>query len=164
MPLGILAEGDERAGDFALELLTWSSDLAIISNGPCNISDAQRQNLEAYNIAVYEKKIAKLVGSDGILQKIIFEDGTQIARRALFFNYFSPQKSPLAEQLGCQIDEHGSVVVGHNESTNVPGLFVAGDASKYTPQAIIAAAEGFRAAVAINNALQAQSLRASKKS
>ncbi len=158
MPLGILAKGDERAAEFALELLTWSSDIAILSDGPCNISNEQRKALESYNIAVYEKRILRLIGENGVLKKVVFEDNEQLARRALFFNTFSPQKSPLAEQLGCKIDEHGSVVVGHNESTNIPGLFVAGDASKYTPQAIIAAAEGFRAAVAINNSLQARLL------
>jgi thioredoxin reductase len=38
--------------------------------------------------------------------------------------------------------------------TNIPGLYVAGDASRDVQFVIVAAAEGAKAAVAINTALQ----------
>ena len=43
--------------------------------------------------------------------------------------------------------------------TNVPRLFVAGDASRDAQFVVVAAAEGVKAAVAINKALQSEELR-----
>ena len=50
--------------------------------------------------------------------------------------------------------EKGAVRTGRCETTNVPGLFVAGDASKATQFVIVAAAEGAEAAVEINRSLE----------
>ena len=43
--------------------------------------------------------------------------------------------------------------------TNVPRVFVAGDASRDAQFVVVAAAEGVKAALAINKALQAEGLR-----
>jgi len=59
----------------------------------------------------------------------------------------------LVEQLGCVLNPDRSVATGPHESTNVPGLFVAGDASENVKLAIVAAAEGTEAAFAINVSL-----------
>jgi len=47
------------------------------------------------------------------------------------------------------------VKTDHLGLTRVPGLYVAGDASRDVQFVIVAAAEGAKAAVAINKALQA---------
>jgi thioredoxin reductase len=47
---------------------------------------------------------------------------------------------------------------GEHEETNVPGLFVAGDASRRVQLAIVAAAEGAEAAFAINTELLKEDL------
>ena len=43
-------------------------------------------------------------------------------------------------------------------NTNVPGVFVAGDASRDAQFVIVAAAEGVKAALAINQAIQKEEL------
>jgi thioredoxin reductase len=43
--------------------------------------------------------------------------------------------------------------------TNVPGVFVAGDASRDAQFVVVAAAEGVKAALAINQALQREELQ-----
>ena len=48
----------------------------------------------------------------------------------------------------------GTVKTDHLGRTGVPGVYVAGDASHDVQFAIVAAAEGAKAAVAINKALQ----------
>ena len=48
---------------------------------------------------------------------------------------------------------------GTLSDTNVPRLFVAGDASRDAQFVVVAAAEGVKAAVAINKALQSEELR-----
>ena len=57
--------------------------------------------------------------------------------------------------LGCELTKQGLVRTDHLGQTCVPGLYVAGDASHDVQFVVVAAAEGAKAAVAINKALQA---------
>ena len=71
-------------------------------------------------------------------------------RRALFFTTGQFQRSDLSIRLGCEINEKGTVRTGKYETTHLPGLYVAGDASRAVQWVIVAAAEGAEAAFAIN--------------
>lgn len=73
---------------------------------------------------------------------------------AMFFNTGQVQRSDLPRLLGCRIDEHGGVVTTAKQRTGVPGLFLAGDADRDVQFAIVAAAEGATAAVAMNREMQ----------
>jgi thioredoxin reductase len=80
--------------------------------------------------------------------------GEALVRRALFFNTGQHQCSPLAAKLSCKFTDKGGVATGEYEvTTNVPGLYIAGDASRDVQLVIIAAAEGAKAAFAINKVL-----------
>ena len=59
----------------------------------------------------------------------------------------------LARKLGCQITRKGAIRCGQYEATSVPGVFVAGNLIKDVQLAIVAAAEGTRAAFGINRSL-----------
>ena len=77
-----------------------------------------------------------------------------------FSNHSIAGQSPqcdLPRQLGCEITPRGVVKTDHLGHTRVPGLYVVGDASRDVQFAIVAAAEGAKAAVAINKALQGRS-------
>jgi thioredoxin reductase len=63
------------------------------------------------------------------------------------------QQCALAQKLGCPPGERGVVDTDGWEWTTVPGLYVAGDASRDVQLAIVAAAEGARAAFDINRSL-----------
>ena len=78
---------------------------------------------------------------------------------ALFFTSGQHPQSPIAISLGCRLTPRGVVNTGTLCDTNVPGVFVAGDASRDAQFAIVAAAEGVKAAVAINKTLQHQELQ-----
>jgi thioredoxin reductase len=71
----------------------------------------------------------------------------------LFFNTDQLQRSDLPEQLGCTLDDD-QVQTGRKQRTSVPGLYLAGDADGDVQFAIVAAAEGATAGVAINRELQ----------
>jgi thioredoxin reductase len=84
----------------------------------------------------------------------VFGDGRTLKRAALFFNTGQHQRSPLAEALGCEFDDRGGVVTAELDvSTCVPGVYVAGDASRDVQLIVVAAAEGVKAAFAINKQL-----------
>ena len=63
------------------------------------------------------------------------------------------QASDLATGLGCILTKKGVIETEAYERTAVPGLYVAGDASRHVQLSIVAAAEGAEAAFAINTEL-----------
>ncbi|MEO5895193.1 MAG: NAD(P)/FAD-dependent oxidoreductase [Vicinamibacterales bacterium] len=151
-PIAIYGRG-ERGYGLSLELTPWSRDLVLCSDGPCELEDGKVERLRRNGITVREAKIARLEGDAGILQRIVFRDGTSLERRALFFTTGQSQQSELAQGLGCTINEKGTVLTGKYETTHLRGLFVAGDASRAVQWVVVAAAEGAEAAFAINTDL-----------
>ena len=91
--------------------------------------------------------------TDGQLEAVVFESGRRLPRRALFFDTPCVSHSQLARKLGCQITRKGAIRCGQYEATSVPGVFVAGNLIKDVQLAIVAAAEGTRAAFGINRSL-----------
>ena len=157
-PIAIYGRGDRGVG-LSLELTVWSRDLVLCTDGPAGIEDTDRERLERNGIAVREQKIARLEGEDGILRCVVFEGGETLPRRALFFTTGQLQRSELAVALGCEINDKGTVHTGKYETTHLPGLFVAGDASRAVQWVIVAASEGAEAAFAINTDLIKEDLR-----
>jgi thioredoxin reductase len=153
-PLGVYGKGDKGAG-FALMMRLWSSDVMLCTDGPTTISTEMQSRLEQHRIAVRPEEIARLEGdNEGHLQRICFTDGRVLERAALFFTTGCSQRSNLWERLGCKRDEKGGIVSDPvTEESSVPGVYVAGDASRDVLLIAVAIAEGAKAAVAINRAL-----------
>lgn len=151
-PIAIYGRGEKGKG-LALELTAWSRDLVLCTDGPSELSAEDLTRLACNNIAVREEPIARLEGTDGVLERIDFVGGETLARRSLFFSTGHHQRSDLAAKLGCKFTEKGAVETGEYEVTDIPCLYVAGDASRHVQLVIVAAAEGAEAAFAINTAL-----------
>lgn len=153
-PLAVYATGDHKAGGLALELLLWSDDVVLCSDGPSGLTELYRERLDRHGVAVCEERICRLEPKEGGVFEIIFEHGPSLPRRALFFNTGRRQSTDLAARLGCEMyEEAGCKIDDKRQASSVPGLYVAGDASRDVLQAIVAASEGAEAAIAINTAL-----------
>jgi thioredoxin reductase len=150
-PVAVYGEG-EKAVRYAMLLRQWTDDLVLCTDGS-KLSAEHAGLLKKSGIAVREQKISRLEGKDGCLQAVLFAGGERLGRRALFFTTGQHPRSPLLEKLGCRFDEEGGVACNAEGQTSVPGVFVAGDVSRDVQLAIIAAAEGARAALAINKSL-----------
>lgn len=148
--------GADAAG-LALGLKTWSPDVVICTHGT-RIDTRQRARLERNGIAVRSAPITRLVHDGGMLQAIEFRRGEPIGCDALFFATGQHPQSQLAISLGCTLTRKGTVETGTLCDTNVPRVYVAGDASRDAQFVVVAAAEGIKAAVAINKALQSEEL------
>jgi thioredoxin reductase len=151
-PIAIYGRGERGIG-LALELTVWSRDLVLCTDGPAELDDKDRDRLARNGIAVREQPVARLEGTDGILQQIVFKTGERLPRRAMFFTTGQSQRSELAISLGCEITDKGTVPTGKYETTHLRGLFVCGDASRAVQWVIVAASEGAEAAFAINTDL-----------
>jgi thioredoxin reductase len=161
-PLAVYGVGD-AGRRLALEMTMWSRDLVLCTHGSTELEERDRQRLEGLGIQVRVEHIERLEGKDGILSAIVFGNGERLPRRALFFAPDERQRSDLAAKLGCDFTERGVVRTGEYEQSNVPGLYVAGDASRRVQLAIVAAAEGAEAAFAINTALLKEDLAAEQR-
>lgn len=152
-PLVVYGRG-ERALEFALELLAWSHDVVLCTDGPPALSPPQLARLARHHVQLDSRRVERLeIDDHATLAAVCFTDGARLPRKALFFLPDQEQRSPLPRSLGCAFDDEGSVVCERHVATDVPGLYVAGNASRGLQLALIAAAEGTVAAFEINNAL-----------
>jgi thioredoxin reductase len=156
-PLAVYGRGESGFG-LSLELLLWSRDLVLLTDGPAQLSGEELNRLAHHEIKLREDPIARLEGSNGALERVVFANGEELPRTAMFFSTGQHQASGLAQRLGCQFTEQGCVDTGDYETTNVPGLYVAGDSSGLVQFVIVAASEGAQAAVAINKELLKEDL------
>ena len=151
-PVAIWGRG-EQGLSLALGLTAWTDDLVLCTDGPSGLSAEELEQLGREGIEVREERVLRLEGHEGKLEQIVFGSGESLARQALFVCAGQHQRSALAQKLGCRFTSKGAVDTGTCEATDVPGLYVAGDASKEAQFAIVAAAEGAEAGMAINKAL-----------
>ena len=158
-PLAIYGRGRRGVG-LSLELTGWSRDLVLCTDGPSEIDADGVAELERAGILLRQDRILRLEGQEGTLHRIFFESGEALPRRALFFTTGQIQQSHLAVGLGCELNHKGTVRTGKYETTHLPGLYVAGDASRAVQWVVVAAAEGAEAAFAMNTDLLREDLDA----
>ncbi|MDE8562525.1 NAD(P)/FAD-dependent oxidoreductase [Anoxybacillus rupiensis] len=152
-PLVLISENN-NAFHMAKMVYQWSKDLVVCTNGNKIISETEEQVLKRKGIIIKEKPILKLSGSDGKLEKVVFEDGTEINRSGGFVTTDLEQPNDLAKSLGCEVNKNGRVIVDVLGRSNVEGVYAAGDVSVVGPsQLVIAAAQGTCAAMGVNSDL-----------
>lgn len=152
----IAALGDPTSpAGLALSLLTWSTNVIACTNAAARVPPSQRRQLARHRIPLYESRIVRLDHDHGRVRRLVFEDGTDVACQCVFFASPQSQQCPLAERLGCEFTDKGTVKTDRLGRSCVPGLYVVGDASRDVQFVVVAAAEGAKAGVAINQALQA---------
>jgi thioredoxin reductase len=152
--LAVYGRGDSGI-ELALHLLTWSSDVLLFTDGGAPDAHA-RSRLARHRVSVRTERVERVVANDGHLAGVALSGGDTIACDTLFLKMEQRQHSPLAERLGARATPSTGIVTDDLERCGVPGLFIAGDASKDVLLAVVAAAEGARAAFAINAELQSE--------
>ena len=156
-PVAVYGQGD-KGTNFAMLLRQWTDDLILCTDGS-PLSAEQKDCLRRRGVEVREQAIESLMEKNGCLEAIRFKAGEVLSRRALFFTTDQHPRSPLLESLGCTYDKKGGLACDEDGKTNIPGVYVAGDVSREVQLAIIAAAEGARAALAVNRYLLDQDLK-----
>ena len=150
----VMGEKVSPAG-LALSLKTWSEDVVVCTNNRrVRIPPAQRAQLVANRIRIYDAAIERVTHADGRVVAVVLGSGEEVPCDAIFFTAPQEQHCHLARELGCEFTRKGTVKTDHLGHTCVPGIYVVGDASRDVQFVIVAAAEGAKAGVAINKALQ----------
>lgn len=149
-----------KGGPFqlALSMKTWSNNVILLTDGEQRISSKWKARLNSAGIEIIKSKITGLLGDGSVLKQIEFADHEPIDRDVIFFSAGYRQNSDFAVKLGCNLSNKGTVLFDKKQRTNIEGVFVAGDASMDMKFVVVAAAEGAKAGVAINIALQEESI------
>ena len=155
--IAVLGAGTASPAALALSLTTWSAQIVVCSNGRARIQAAHRQQLAVRQVIVRDGRIARVDHHDGQVRQLVFEDGGTQACDAIFFAAPQSQQCELARRIGCEFNRKGTVKTDLSGKTCVAGIYVAGDASRDVQFVVVAAAEGAKAGVAINKALQLSS-------
>jgi thioredoxin reductase len=150
--LGVLG-GGEGAANLARLLTTWSDDVTVFTGLPPWLQQQQQDWLGRKGVRFLAERVTGFDAEGDRLRQVLRADAPPVPCDALFVSGGQHQRSPLVQKLGCGVGPRGTVETGKCESTNVPGLFVAGDASDDAQLVIVAASEGAEAAIEINRSL-----------
>ncbi|WP_405112954.1 NAD(P)/FAD-dependent oxidoreductase [Paenibacillus sp. FSL K6-1217] len=134
-------------------LYGWTKQFTVCTNGPDELSDAEREELRAHDIPLFDTPIREISSSKGMVNHVKLMDGTEIPCTGIFFKPELLPGSDLPQSLGCRISEMGILEVGEFGQTSVPGIYAAGDAATMMHQSIAAAASGALTAAAMNGEL-----------
>jgi thioredoxin reductase len=131
----------------ALMIRGWSDDVVLLTDGPADLDDEQRQKLAAAGIPVDERPLADLKIEDDSLSAIGFTEGEDLGRDALMVAPKQYQRSDLPQQFGVRVSDptpmaEDALEVDAFKRTSVDGIFAAGDLAGDLPQVSIAAAAG----------------------
>ncbi len=126
----------------------WSQDLLVCTNGRENLAPTQKLELQRKGIIIIEQPIIDLIGTDGQLEQIVFQDGTSVRREAGFVGPQWIQATPFGAELGCAMNAMNAIAVDPFGRTSIPGVYAAGDAT-FSMSLITSTAEGYRAGTGV---------------
>ncbi|MFF8717614.1 NAD(P)/FAD-dependent oxidoreductase [Streptomyces sp. NPDC015184] len=136
----------------ALLLRQWSDDIVFLTH-TLELSEQEREQLEAFGVNVVEGHAVRLVVDDDRLRGIELTDGRVIPRTTAFLFPRPAPRDDLLALLDCAKDDQGWVVTDRAGRTSVPGVWAAGNVVDPRAQVIVAAGMGSTAAFAINTDL-----------
>ncbi|MEO7716080.1 MAG: NAD(P)/FAD-dependent oxidoreductase [Capsulimonas sp.] len=141
---------DEVSVHKSILVSDWSADVTLLTNGGNWLTQEHRDRLALRNIRVEETPVARLVPRGRELDAVEFQDGRRVPYGAMFVGTRVSLASPLAEQLGCEIEEgmQGPMIKTNDfKETTVAGVYAAGDAARMMHNATLASADGVLAGV-----------------
>jgi len=148
----------EGVVESATMFLGWTKGLTLLTDGRAGYAPALRAWLAAQGVKVEDDRVERVEGAEGRLTAVVLAGGRRLTPAALFVRTTLKPRSGLAESLGCALvaegPKAGMVRTGPMGATDVPGLFVVGDASDGgVPTVASAVAEGATAAAFATRAL-----------
>jgi thioredoxin reductase (NADPH) len=109
--------------------------------------------LKALNIPVLDQPIKCVVSKSSEIGGIELEGGMSLDCERLYFAIGQYPADDLGAQLECKRDEMGRLVIDERNHTSVQNVYAAGDIAPGPQMAIVAAASGAIASIAIHASL-----------
>jgi thioredoxin reductase (NADPH) len=150
-PVFVMGTGDSAAY-VAMIMLNFTDEVDLLTRGEEPAwSDETGRMLEAHPVDVVHEEIESMEkGEDGWLEAFGFADGTRREYRGGFPMYGSEYNTALAESLGVDLADDGSIAVDGHGRTNVDGVYAVGDVTPGHNQIPVAMGQGAKAGIAIH--------------
>ncbi|QNK70438.1 NAD(P)/FAD-dependent oxidoreductase [Variovorax sp. PAMC26660] len=143
--------------DHALLIAEWGpTTLFLNGNNADALDDEVRQKLQARGVTIEPGRVVGLEGAAPDLAGLRIDDGRLVPIDALYVAPRPRMGSPLAEQLGCAIDDGPVAPMIRTDmfkATTVRGVYAAGDIATPFQNATLASADGVFAGVAVHRSL-----------
>ena len=142
----------ESAAHVAMIMLNFTDEVDVLLRGEePEWSDETDQQLRAHPIDIIDEEISGMNrGEDGWLESFEFEDGTVREYKGGFPMYGSNYNAELADILGIDRNDDGTVAVDDHGRTSVDGVSAVGDLTPGHNQIPTAMGEGARAGIGIH--------------
>ncbi|MDM4768967.1 NAD(P)/FAD-dependent oxidoreductase [Solimonas sp. SE-A11] len=148
--IGVLAVGPNSM-HHALMLPHWGR-VTFFINGSFEPDAEQRAALQARGVRIETRRVRRLADT----ATVELEDDERVVLDGLFTATHMTMASPLAQQLGCELDESP---MGHYirtdalKQTTVPSVFACGDAARMAGNVALAVGDGAQAGASAHRAM-----------
>jgi thioredoxin reductase (NADPH) len=147
----VMGHGDSAA-HVAMIMLNFTDDVDLLLRGEAPTwSDETDRRLRGHPVDVVSEAVTGMTtGEDGWLESFEFADGTVREYRGGFALYGSDYANGLAAELGCDLNDDGTVTVDDHGRTSADGVFAVGDLTPGHNQIPVAIGEGAEAGIALH--------------
>jgi len=149
-PVYVMGTGNSAAF-VAMIMLNFTDEVDLLLNGDDPTWDDEvGAQLRAHPVDVIEAAVTDVENdSEGWLAAMSFADGTTRSYRGGFAMYGSDYNTDLAEQLGCDLTDDGTIAVDDHGQTSVDGVYAVGDVVPGHNQIPVAMGQGAKAGIDI---------------
>ncbi|WBV41407.1 NAD(P)/FAD-dependent oxidoreductase [Pseudoroseomonas cervicalis] len=149
-PLGVLASSPSWFHQ-AMLIPEWGPTTLFLQDQAAD--EAQRAALAARGVRIEPRRVLAVTGARAAMQ---LEDGESIALAGLFLQPRIAFASPVAESLGCAMEEGPMgryLRTDPRRATSIPGVFAAGDVARGAGSVSLAVGDGAMAGAALHQSL-----------
>jgi thioredoxin reductase len=153
----VIGKGRKAVG-MALALTTWTRQIVICTNGePPDMDQQLLDQIKSLNIPVLEASIKCVLSKNNEIAGLELEGAMSLDCERLYFAIGQYPADDLGAQLGCKRDAMGRLVIDDRNHTSIKNVYAAGDIAPGPQVAIVAAASGAVAAMAMHASLLPES-------
>jgi thioredoxin reductase (NADPH) len=154
-PVYVMGYG-ESAAHVAAIMLNFTDEVDLLTRGDePEWSEETAAMLDSHPVDVVHEDVAGVRnGDDGWLEALEFDDGSVREYKGGFALYGAEYNSGLAADLGCELNDDGTVEVDEHGRTTVDGVYAVGDLTPGHNQVPIALGDGAKAGISVHWALR----------
>ena len=147
-PVFVMGAG-EAAAKVAMIMLNFTDDVDVLTRGDDpEWSEKTQRQLDGHPVDVVHSEIESMdKGEDGWLESFTFENGETREYRGGFPMYGSDYNTALAESLGADLNDDGTIAVDDHGQTSTEGVYAVGDITPGHNQIPTAMGEGARCGI-----------------
>ncbi|MFT4922660.1 MAG: thioredoxin reductase (NADPH) [Haloarculaceae archaeon] len=142
----------ESAAHVAALMLNFTDEVDLLTRGDDpEWSEETAEMLEGHPIDVVHEDVTGVQnGEDGWLKALEFEDESVREYKGGFAMYGAEYNNGLARELGCDINDDGTIAVGDHGQTSVEDVYAVGDCTPGHNQIPVALGQGAKAGIDVH--------------